>query len=38
LAAIVRRKVQVAQENGLKPILCVGEDADQLDEASGRSS
>ena len=33
--AIVRRKVQVAQENGLKPILCVGENADQLDEGVG---
>jgi triosephosphate isomerase len=33
--AIVRRKVQVAQENGLKPILCVGENADQLDEGLG---
>jgi triosephosphate isomerase len=33
--AIVRRKVQVAQENGLKPVLCVGENADQLDEGTG---
>jgi triosephosphate isomerase len=33
--AIVRRKVQVAQQNGLLPILCVGEDADQLDEGLG---
>jgi triosephosphate isomerase len=33
--AIVRRKVQVAQENGLKPVLCVGENADQLDEGVG---
>jgi triosephosphate isomerase len=33
--AIVRRKVQVAQENGLKPVLCVGENADQLDEGIG---
>jgi triosephosphate isomerase len=33
--AIVRRKVQVAQQNGLRPILCVGEDADQLDEGLG---
>ena len=33
--AIVRRKVAVAQENGLKPILCVGENADQLDEGVG---
>jgi len=33
--AIVRRKVQAAQEQGLKPILCVGENADQLDEGLG---
>jgi triosephosphate isomerase len=33
--AIVRRKLQVAQENGLKPVLCVGENADQLDEGVG---
>jgi triosephosphate isomerase len=33
--AIVRRKVQVAQGQGLKPILCVGENADQLDEGLG---
>jgi triosephosphate isomerase len=33
--AIVRRKVQSAQEQGLKPILCVGENADQLDEGLG---
>ena len=33
--AIVRRKVQVAQQNGFKPILCVGETADQLDEGLG---
>jgi triosephosphate isomerase len=33
--AIVRRKVQSAQGQGLKPILCVGEDADQLDEGLG---
>jgi triosephosphate isomerase len=33
--AIVRRKVQVAQENGLKPVVCVGENADQLDEGTG---
>jgi triosephosphate isomerase len=33
--AIVRRKLQVAQQNGLKPILCVGENADQLDEGLG---
>jgi triosephosphate isomerase len=33
--AIVRRKVQVAQEHGLRPILCLGENADQLDEGLG---
>lgn len=33
--AIVRRKVQVAQQNSLNPILCVGENADQLDEGLG---
>jgi triosephosphate isomerase len=33
--AIVRRKVQVAQQHGLKPILCVGETADHLDEGLG---
>jgi triosephosphate isomerase len=33
--AIVRRKVQVAQEHGLMPMLCVGENADQLDEGLG---
>ncbi len=33
--AIVRRKVQVAQENGMRPIVCVGENADQLDEGIG---
>jgi triosephosphate isomerase (TIM) len=33
--AIVRRKVQSAQEQDLKPILCVGENADQLDEGLG---
>ncbi len=33
--AIVRRKVQSAQEQGLMPILCVGENADQLDEGLG---
>jgi triosephosphate isomerase len=33
--AIVRRKAQSAQAQGLKPILCVGEDADQLDEGLG---
>ena len=34
--AIVRRKVQAVQESGLKPILCVGENADQLDEGLGQ--
>jgi triosephosphate isomerase len=33
--AIVRRKLQVAQQTGLTPILCVGENADQLDEGLG---
>jgi triosephosphate isomerase (TIM) len=33
--AIVRRKMQVAQQHGLLPILCVGENADQLDEGLG---
>jgi triosephosphate isomerase len=33
--AIVRRKLQSAQEQTLKPILCVGENADQLDEGVG---
>ncbi|MBV9579083.1 MAG: triose-phosphate isomerase, partial [Chloroflexi bacterium] len=33
--AIVRRKVASAQEQGVIPILCVGEDADQLDEGLG---
>jgi triosephosphate isomerase len=33
--AIVRRKFHAAQQNGLIPILCVGENADQLDEGSG---
>jgi len=33
--AIVRRKVQVAQQSSLLPILCVGENADQLDEGLG---
>jgi triosephosphate isomerase len=33
--AHVRRKLQVAQQQGLKPILCVGENADQLDEGLG---
>jgi triosephosphate isomerase (TIM) len=27
----VRRKLQAAQQHGLTPILCVGENADQLD-------
>ena len=34
--AIVRRKLLSAQQNGLEPILCVGENADQLDEGLGR--
>jgi triosephosphate isomerase len=33
--AIVRRKLQVAQQFGLSPILCVGENADQLDDGLG---
>jgi triosephosphate isomerase len=33
--AIVRRKLQAAQQHGLQPILCVGENADQLDEGLG---
>src|SRR5205085_6651783 len=33
--AIVRRKLQVAQQHGLQPVLCVGENADQLDEGLG---
>jgi triosephosphate isomerase len=33
--AIVRRKLQVAQQQGLLPVLCVGENADQLDEGLG---
>jgi triosephosphate isomerase (TIM) len=33
--AIVRRKLHAAQQHGLVPILCVGEDADQLDEGLG---
>lgn len=33
--AIVRRKLQSAQQNGIQPILCVGENADQLDEGIG---
>jgi triosephosphate isomerase len=33
--AIVRRKLQVAQQQGILPILCVGENADQLDEGLG---
>jgi triosephosphate isomerase (TIM) len=33
--AIVRRKLHAAQRHGLAPILCVGEDADQLDEGLG---
>jgi triosephosphate isomerase (TIM) len=33
--AIVRRKLQVAQQHGLRPVLCVGENADQMDEGLG---
>jgi triosephosphate isomerase len=33
--AIVRRKLQAAQQHGLMPVLCVGENADQLDEGLG---
>jgi triosephosphate isomerase len=33
--AIVRRKLQSAQQHGLIPVLCVGENADQLDEGLG---
>ena len=33
--AHVRRKLQVAQQHGLKPILCIGETADHLDEGLG---
>jgi triosephosphate isomerase (TIM) len=33
--AHVRRKLQVAQQHGLQPILCVGENADHLDEGLG---
>jgi len=33
--AIIRRKVQAAQQHGLIPVLCVGENADQLDEGLG---
>jgi triosephosphate isomerase len=33
--AHVRRKLQVAQQHGLNPILCVGENADQLDDGLG---
>ena len=31
----MRRKLQVAQQHGLKPILCIGETADHLDEGLG---
>jgi triosephosphate isomerase len=34
--AIVRRKIQAAQQAGLIPVLCVGETADQLDEGLGQ--
>ncbi len=33
--AIVRRKLQAAQQHALLPVLCVGENADQLDEGVG---
>jgi triosephosphate isomerase len=33
--AIVRRKLQAAQQHELLPVLCVGENADQLDEGAG---
>lgn len=33
--AIVRRKLYAAQQHGLQPILCVGENAEQLDEGQG---
>jgi triosephosphate isomerase len=33
--AIVRRKLRSAQQHGLIPVLCVGENADQLDEGLG---
>jgi triosephosphate isomerase (TIM) len=33
--AIVRQKMLAGSKHGLRPILCVGETADQLDEASG---
>lgn len=33
--ALVRRKLQVAQQHGLRPILCVGENADQMEEGDG---
>src|SRR5919202_6771605 len=33
--ALLRRKLQAAQQHGLRPILCVGETADQLDEGLG---
>jgi triosephosphate isomerase (TIM) len=33
--AVVRRKLQVAQQHGLLPILCIGETADHLDEGLG---
>ena len=33
--AIVRRKLEAAHSNGLAAILCIGEDADQLDEGLG---
>src|SRR5438067_10425145 len=33
--AIVRQKLLAAGKHGLKPILCVGETAEHLDEGSG---
>jgi triosephosphate isomerase len=33
--AIVRQKLLAAYKHGLRPILCVGETADQLDEGTG---
>jgi triosephosphate isomerase len=33
--ALIRRKLQAAAANGIAAILCIGEDADQLDEGLG---
>jgi triosephosphate isomerase len=33
--AMVKRKLQVARKEGLRPILCVGENADQMEEGLG---